>query len=99
MLYAWQAMTDGGGGDCASALVQVPAHEQLTYMNVAYVNDVISAPGVVVQGMQISHDKSPQRWKNVRASPRAPILWHRSAPSSVFFDRQLLTASHSEKCG
>ena len=82
MCYAWQAMTNGGGGDCASAIVQVPAHEQLAYMNVAYVNDVLSMPGVVVQGMQISHDKSPQRWKNVRTSPQAPLLRHWSAPSS-----------------
>ena len=57
--------------------MQVPAHEQLTYMNVAFVNDVLNAPGIVVQGMQISHDKSPQRWKNVRP----PLLfWHRLVP-------------------
>ncbi len=49
--------------------MQVPAHEQLTYMNVHYVNDVLNAPGIVVQGMQISHDKSPQRWKNVSMHP------------------------------
>ncbi|CAL5221709.1 g3950 [Coccomyxa viridis] len=44
---------------------EVPAHEQLAYMNVDCVNDVLNAPGIVVQGMQISHDKSPQRWKNL----------------------------------
>ena len=53
--------------------MQVPAHDQLTYMNVAFVNDVLNAPGIVVQGMEISHTKSPQRWKNVRP----PLLfWH-----------------------
>lgn len=61
----------------ASVCTQVPAHEQLAYMNVDYVNDVLNAPGIVVQGMQISHDKSPQRWKNVSSYPsRQSLFWH-----------------------
>lgn len=63
----------------ASVCTQVPAHEQLAYMNVDYVNDVLNAPGIVVQGMQISHDKSPQRWKNVSSYPsRQSLFWDRS---------------------
>ena len=58
--------------------MQVPAHEQLTYLNVGAINDVLTAPGIRVQGLPVSHDKSPQRWKNVRPLfPHPPI--HRPA--------------------
>ena len=49
--------------------MQVPAHEQLTYLNVGAINDVLTAPGIHVQGLPVSHDKSPQRWKNVSSPP------------------------------
>ena len=52
--------------------MQVPAHEQLTYLNEGAINDVLTAPGIHVQGLPFSHDKSPQRWKNVRSPTLSP---------------------------
>ena len=73
--------------------MQVPAHEQLTYMNVDVVNDVLNAPGIVVQGMQISHDKSPQRWKNVSMRRSRHLLFRSCKKCSNVIGRPVSACS------
>ena len=44
---------------------QVPAHDQLAYLNTDAIRDVLKAPGIHVEALPFTHKKSPERWKNV----------------------------------
>ncbi len=44
---------------------QVPAHDQLAYLNTHAIHDVLKAPGIHVEALPFTHNKSPERWKNV----------------------------------
>ena len=44
---------------------QVPAHDQLAYLNTDAIHDVLKAPGIHVEALPFTHTKSPERWKNV----------------------------------
>ncbi len=51
-------------GLCAS--VQSPSNPVISYMNDRGINDVMRFPVVKMYNLPITHNKSSERWKNVR---------------------------------